>query len=68
MVLARVANFFTNGDATNSLAHDSQSNVAASMHSMESAVDLDTVGGAIEDEIDHEAARPPYLHVRWMPC
>ena len=60
MVLARVANFFTNGDATNDLVDDSRSNVAAAMHNLEPAVD--SVGRAVEEEVDDEAARPPYVH------
>jgi len=60
MVLARVANFFTNGDATNDLVDDSRSNVAVAMHNLEPAVD--SVGRAVEEEVDDEAARPPYVH------
>jgi hypothetical protein len=65
MVLARVANLFTNGDATNSLTDTKRRHDAITMETVESPV-ADTVAGSIEGEIDDEAARPPYLHVR-MP-
>jgi hypothetical protein len=67
MVLARVANFFTNGSSTNNLV-DNRSDDASTMQKIESAMvdTVDTVASAVEEEIDDEAARPPYLHVR-MP-
>jgi hypothetical protein len=66
MVLARVANFFTNGSSTNNLV-DNRSDDASTMQKIESAMvdTVDTVASAVEEEIDDEAA-PPYLHVR-MP-
>ncbi|KAA8611663.1 hypothetical protein PtrSN002B_010191 [Pyrenophora tritici-repentis] len=67
MVLARVANFFTNGDSTSNLTDGSRRNVANTQKVVELPME-DTKRRAIEaeDEVDHEAARPPYLHVR-MP-
>lgn len=65
MVLARVANFLTNGDATNNLNTSDRRHDATAMEKIGSSA-ADTVAGAIEEEIDDEAARPPYLHVR-MP-
>ncbi|KAF2821221.1 mitochondrial carrier protein [Ophiobolus disseminans] len=61
MVLARVANFFTNGDATNDLAVNTRSNDPSTMENIGSPM-ADTVGGFVEEEIDDEAARPHYLH------
>ena len=65
MVLARVANFLTNGDSTTNLTDGSRRNVANTAHTVELPME-DTKRGAMDDEIDEEAARPPYLHVR-MP-
>lgn len=71
MVLAFVANFFTNGDATNTLVdHRRRSHGAGAgaetVHPIELPM-VDTTRKAVEEEeIDDEAARPPYLHVR-MP-
>lgn len=66
MVLAFVTNFFTNGDATDSLVDHRQKNGAGSAQAVELPM-ADTARKAIqEEEIDDEAARPPYLHVR-MP-
>ncbi|PZC92825.1 mitochondrial carrier protein [Pyrenophora tritici-repentis] len=63
MVLARVANFFTNGDSTSNLTDGSRRNVANTQKVVELPME-DTKRRAIEaeDEVDHEAARPPYLH------
>lgn len=61
MVLARVANFLTSGDESQNLAQTDGRNATASMQKLEAAVD--TVGRAVEEEIDDDAARPPYLHV-----
>lgn len=61
MVLARVANFFTNGDFTTNLV-DKRSNDASAMQKLETMAD--TIGSTVEEEIDDEAARPPYIHVR----
>ncbi|RYN38060.1 hypothetical protein AA0112_g4156 [Alternaria arborescens] len=61
MVLARVANFLTNGDSTTNLTDGSRRNVANTAHAVELPME-DTKRGAMEVEIDEEAARPPYLH------
>ncbi|RYO31533.1 hypothetical protein AA0113_g6382 [Alternaria arborescens] len=61
MVLARVANFLTNGDSTTNLTDGSRRNVANTAHAVELPME-DTKRGAMDDEIDEEAARPPYLH------
>jgi hypothetical protein len=66
MVLARVANFFTNGDSTRNLVDNRRGNVANTAQAMELPME-DTRRRAVEaEEIDEDAARPPYLHVR-MP-
>jgi hypothetical protein len=62
MVLARVANFFTNGDSTKSPVQDSRSDGAATMQKVEQSM-ADTAERVAEAEIDEEAVRPPYLHV-----
>ncbi|KAI4689280.1 uncharacterized protein J4E88_002630 [Alternaria novae-zelandiae] len=61
MVLARVANFFTNGDSTTNLTDGSRRHGPSTAHAVELPME-DTKRGALEDEIDEEAARPPYLH------
>jgi hypothetical protein len=63
MVLARVANFFTNGGSTNDLGDDNGRYAAGAMQRIESTV-AEAVDRAAEEEIDDEAARPPYIHVR----
>lgn len=65
MVLARVADFFSNGDSTHDVAEDRRRHVAHTMEAMAKSA-ADTVHRGVEDEVDDEAARPPYLHVR-MP-
>lgn len=66
MVLARVANFFTHGDSAGTLIEGTRDYVANTARAMESPME-DTKRGAVEEaDIDDEAARPPYLHVR-MP-
>jgi hypothetical protein len=65
MVLARVANLFTNGDSTNRLVDDNRRDVAVTMQNIESSM-ADTAERVAVEEVDDEAARPPYLHVR-MP-
>jgi hypothetical protein len=65
MVLARVANFFTNGDSTINLTDGSRRNGANTAQAVELPME-DSKRGAMEEEVDEEAARPPYLHVR-MP-
>jgi hypothetical protein len=62
MVLARVANFFTNGDQPHTL--DARRDAAGAVDDMASSA-VDTVKHAVEADIDDdEAARPPYIHVR----
>lgn len=61
MVLARVADLFTSGDSARHLLDTGQRNVADTMQAVELPM-ADTTRRAIEDEIDDEAARPPYLH------
>lgn len=61
MVFARVANLLTNGGSTPNLVQDGWGNDASTMQRVESRV-ADTAGAVMEDEIDDEAARPPYLH------
>ncbi|KAJ4364485.1 hypothetical protein N0V83_009079 [Neocucurbitaria cava] len=61
MVLGRVANLFSTGDATNSLIDDGRRHGA----NTEQVVELpmaDTTRSAIGEEVDEEEARPPYLH------
>jgi hypothetical protein len=64
MVLARVADIFTTGGPANQLVDDGHaSNGATTMHKVESVV-AGAVGAAVDENIDEDAARPPYLHVR----
>lgn len=64
MVLARVANLFTNGDASHSrIADDGQSHGARTVQAVELPM-ADTTRSAIAESVDEEEARPPYLHVR----
>lgn len=60
MVLARVANFFTTG-IPNSLVDDGRKDGVFSMEDLGSLPDVGTE--AAVEEVDHEAARPPYIHV-----
>lgn len=61
MVLARVANFFTNGESTQELVEESRRDVAVAMDKVASSAvnTAETIAEEIEDE-----GRPPYLHVR----
>ena len=61
MVLARVANFFSNGEPTQELVEESRRDVAATMDKVASRAinTAEEMAGGIEDE-----GRPPYLHVR----
>lgn len=64
MVLARVANLFTTtipGTPSNSLVDDGRRGVAFAMPESQSP----EAGGVavMEQEVDDEAARPPYIHV-----
>jgi hypothetical protein len=63
MVLARAADNFTTGGAANTLVNDGPGNGGAT-HSVEPAVAAAAGGAAVEHDIDDDAARPPYLHVR----
>jgi hypothetical protein len=65
MVLARVADFFTTAGSASNLVDDTRRNETSTMQRVGSSV-AGAVGRAVEEEIDAEAARPPYLHVR-MP-
>ncbi|EUC46047.1 hypothetical protein COCMIDRAFT_93821 [Bipolaris oryzae ATCC 44560] len=62
MVLARVANLFTNGDSTSTLTDSSRDYVANTARARQPPM-ADTKRSVMEEEeIDDEAARPPYLH------
>jgi hypothetical protein len=64
MVLARVADIFTTGGpATHPVGDGHASNGGTTVHKAESAV-AGPLGGAVDEDIDEDAARPPYLHVR----
>ncbi|KAL6704959.1 hypothetical protein ACN47E_007504 [Coniothyrium glycines] len=66
MVLAFVANLFTTGDAVDTRVAPSQQHGAGAGTGTVQAVELsmaDTTRRALaEEEIDDEAARPPYIH------
>lgn len=62
MVFARVANLFT-GDSTHNLTHNGRQDGATAVDPVELPM-ADTQRRAIADEVDDEASRPPYLHVR----
>ena len=64
MVLARVANFFTNGDSTSTLTDSSRDYVANTVRAREIPMEDTKRRVMEEEEIDNEAARSPYLHVR----
>ena len=65
MVLARVANFFTNGDQDQPQTPDPRRDAAGAVDSMaESLADKAKRAVEAEVDIDDEAARPPYIHVR----
>ena len=66
MVLARVANFFTNGDSASNLTDGSRDYVAHTPQAIGFSMENTKQSPMEEEEIDDEAARPPYLHVR-MP-
>ncbi|KAF2127522.1 mitochondrial carrier protein [Dothidotthia symphoricarpi CBS 119687] len=61
MVLARVANFFTNGDSTptHSIVDDGR---RADTMPAESVRDITQAAAVVDEGMDDEAARPPYLH------
>jgi hypothetical protein len=61
MVLARVANFFSNGEPTQELVEESRRDVAVTMDKVASRAinTAEDMAEGIEDE-----GRPPYLHVR----
>lgn len=61
MVLARVANFFTTEIPESSAFDDEQGRSRLAME--ENAGTIHSAGGGfVQAEVDHEAARPPYLH------
>lgn len=62
MVLARVADFFTNGDSNHNLVDDRRRDVGHTAETMAKSA-AETVQRAVEEDIDDDAARPPYLHV-----
>ena len=62
MVLARVANFFTNGESTHDLVEEGRRDVTITMDSVASSA-ADTAK-VIAEEIDDDESRPPYIHVR----
>lgn len=62
MVLARVANFFTNGDSTSTLTDSSRDYVANTVRAREIPMEDTKRRVMEEEEIDNEAARSPYLH------
>jgi hypothetical protein len=63
MVLARVANFFTNGDQPQNI--DLRRDAAGAVDNMaESLADTAKRAVDVDVDIDDEAARPPYIHVR----
>lgn len=62
MVLARVANFFTNGDSTSTLTDSSRDYVANTVRAREIPTEDTKRRVMEEEEIDNEAARSPYLH------
>jgi hypothetical protein len=66
MVLAPVADFFTNGDSTHKLVDSRSGHVANTAQAMEIPVEDTRRRTAEAEDIDEDAARPPYLHVR-MP-
>jgi hypothetical protein len=65
MVFARVANFFTSGNGapgTPDLPDDGRGSISGSMDGKMAQIEVG-VAGVGEVEVDHEAARPPYIHV-----
>lgn len=61
MVLARVANFFTNGEPTQELVEESRRDVVSKMDKIAPRA-MNAVEALAEDTEDE--GRPPYLHVR----
>jgi hypothetical protein len=66
MVLARVANFFTNGDSTHNLVDGRRGHVANTAQATALPMEDTRRRAGEAEEVGKEAARPPYLHVR-MP-
>jgi hypothetical protein len=58
MVLARVANFFTASDSKEQFVDDGREGGALAMEH------VGTMQETVGEEVDLEAARPPYIHVR----
>ncbi|KAH9870990.1 hypothetical protein J1614_006564 [Plenodomus biglobosus] len=61
MVLARAADLFTNGDSTQNTVDSRGRHVADTAENMAKNA-TDTMQRAVEEELDADAARPPYLH------
>ena len=64
MVFARLADYFATADERLSLADNA---TRGSSSPMESVGELPQIGPSVEDEVDEEAARPPYIHVGAFP-
>lgn len=62
MVLARVANLFTNGESTHDLVEEGRRDVAVAMESV--ATSTADAAKVIAGETEEDEGRPPYLHVR----
>jgi hypothetical protein len=62
MVLARVANFFTPNAAESESSRLVDNGGEGTASAMEEARLSDADIGVREEEVDHEAARPPYIH------
>jgi hypothetical protein len=64
MVLVRLVDFFTNQPSIpgSGAADHEQGSLSVAME--ETAGNIQSTGGTIaQEEVDHEAARPPYIHV-----
>ncbi|KAF2108921.1 mitochondrial carrier domain-containing protein [Lophiotrema nucula] len=61
MVLARVADFFTPAPTRSSFVDDGGRRSSYAMDPVEEYVPIGSTA-AVEEEVDHEAARPPYIH------
>ena len=66
MVFARVTNFFTTAiPGTSSLVDDGRREAAFRMEGkLPQFVGVADTSAKVEPEVDDEAARPPYIHVR----
>ena len=63
MVLARVADFFTPAPTRSSLTDDGGRNRSYAMDTVERYATIGGTAAVEEEEVDDEAARPPYIHV-----